>query len=386
MDTGRLIHDRYRLLRPVKQGQVCTLYQGNDERLQRMVAIKIVPGPLISAYHAAIKLTASFSHPNIIGLYDLVIAPDLFYVVQEYVEGDDFAALLQRQLSPYEVADIGSQICLALIYAAAPERHVTHGDLTPAAIIRERTGLVRVNNFALPPDTAYFQSWSVMGGDGVVISDGESPYGMFSEGRRADDTRAVGLLLYQLLAGRTPGSVVVEPRPDGVLNFQRTVPRELCDVVARSVVRQHPNPIATPESLYIELKTLADMWEPPLTPPLQTTGYPSAEPMIIRQHSPAPGKLATALPARDAGNQGTGLGAYRAGQSSKLPVADVSPASPTVADVPLKLITARQAAYPQRREPTRKNSPSIALILLLGLLAFVILFLVGYFVGQYLIR
>ena len=111
METGRLINRRYLLQRLIKQGRVCTVYQGTDQMLQRVVAVKAVSAQYIPAYKAAIRMTSYFSHPNIIGLYDIVpiVEPEALYLVQEYVAGDDFATLLQAQLTPYEVADFGSQ-------------------------------------------------------------------------------------------------------------------------------------------------------------------------------------------------------------------------------------------------------------------------------------
>lgn len=385
METGRVINRRYLLQRLVKQGQYSIVYQGIDQVLQRVVTVKAVPAPHIAVYRAAVKLTASFSHPNIIGLYDLVIEPETLYVIQEYIEGDDFAALLQLPMQAHEVADFGGQICQALLYAGGSTRRVSHGDLTPGAVIRDRTGLVRVNNFALPSDMAYFEHWSVMGGNGIVVSDSELPCGTQSEGRRADDTRAVGLLVYQLLASRVPGTRAVEPRPDGRLSFQRNVPPELCETVARAVVRQHPQAISTPEDLYAELKTLAETLEPPVpvAAPV-TSGGSRDEPVIVRQLSPAGGKLATALPARDTDYPGAGHSPYPSGQSAKLPIAPVAPSAPTIADASLNLAAARRAAYP---EPTvRSGRSSLLMILLIGLVAFALLFVVGYFAGQFLIH
>ncbi len=205
METGRVVNRRYLLQRLLKQGQYSAVYVGTDQVLQRPVTVKVVPAPYIQDYRAAIKLTAQFSQSNIIGLYDLVIETDVLYVVQEYVEGDDFATLLQKVLSVFEVVDLGSQMCQSLMYASVSAYRVAHGDLTPNAVIRDRNGLARVNNFALPSDHIYFQKWSIMGGDDVAVSDTELPFGTLSEGRQADDTRAVGLLLYQLLASSSAG-------------------------------------------------------------------------------------------------------------------------------------------------------------------------------------
>jgi serine/threonine protein kinase len=381
VETGRLIQERYRLQQLIKQGQAAEVYFGWDEVLSRAVAVKIVPAPHIAAYRAAIKLTSHFSHPNIVSMYDLVIEPERLYVVQEYIEGDDFAALMQKPLTPLAVVDLGCQICQALIYTGSPSRRVSHGDLTPSAVMRDRNGFVRVNNFALPADTAYFQRWKEMGGergDGPLFSEMELPWGTWSEERQADDTRAVGLLLYQLLASRIPGTHVVEPRPDGRLSFQRNVPPEVCEAIARAVARQHPDSIRTPEALFLELKRLSDALETAVPAmPVVTEQY---EPAVAYQYSPAGGQLATVLPAGNAERP-------VASQGARLPLSTAAPSgpsAPTVAEQPLKLAAARQAAYPERSITGQKRSP-VLLILLICLIVFALLFVVGYAAGQALI-
>ncbi len=386
METGRVVNRRYLLQRLLRQGQYSAVYGGTDQVLQRPVAVKVVPAPYMQDYRAAIKLTAQFSHPNIIGLYDLVVETDVLYVVQEFIEGDDFAALLQKALSVFEVVDLGSQVCQALVYASNSAQRVAHGDLTPGAVIRDRNGLVRVNNFALPFDQSYFQKWCVMGGDGVAVSDPELSSGVCSEGRQADDTRAVGLLLYQLLTSRTPGASSIEPRPDGRLSFQRHVPAELCETVARAVVRRHPHAIHTPEELFAELKTLSEALEAmvPASTPV-TSGLAYDETIAARPSAPAGGaRLATVLPRRDVDVPG-GVSAYPQGQSLKLPVAEPAPFAPTVADTALKVGMSPQAAYPESK-PLNQGRSLVIMILLIGLVAFAALFIIGYFIGQVVIK
>ena len=389
METGRVINRRYLIQRLIKHGQVCAIYQGTDQVLQRTVAIKVVPSSDIATYRAAIKLTAHFSHPNIVGLYDLVVEPETLYIIQELIEGVPFPTLLQHQLSPIDILDIGMQISQALIYADSASASVCHGDLTPSAIMRDPQGLVRVNNFALPGDFLYFQNWSRMGGDDIVSSDPELHYGQQSESRRSDDVRATGLLLYQLLAGRAPGVNVVEPPSDGRLRFQRNVPPELCETVARAVVRQHPQRISSHEVLYTDLKTLSEKLsqQAPVIMPIPSTVYQSpVEPMVISQIvSPGTGKLASALPMRDTEQPGLSLPPYRTDHSAQLPLEQITPASPTVADVSLKLAAARQAAYPEP-EPQQQSRQSLFPILVIGLVVFVLLFFIGYFAGHFLIH
>ncbi len=388
METGRVINRRYLLQRLIKHGQVCVIYQGTDQVLQRTVAIKVVPSSDITAYRAAIKLTSHFSHPNIVGLYDLVVESEALYIVQELIEGVPFSVLLQQQLSPLDIVDIGMQISQALIYADNTPSSVCHGDLTPSAILRDPQGLVRVNNFTLPGDFLYFQSWSKMGGDDIVFSEPELPYGQQTEARRSDDTRATGLLLYQLLAGRSPGASVVEPPPDGRLRFQRNIPPELCETVARAVVRQHPQHICTPEALYIDLKTLSEtLAQPaPVVMPISSIVYQApVEPKVISQTaSPGTGKLASALPIRDTEQPGLNLPPYRSDHSMQLPLEQITPASQTVADVSLKLSAARQAAYPES-VPQQQSRQTLLPILIIGLVIFILLFIFGYLAGHFLI-
>jgi serine/threonine protein kinase len=323
-----------------------------------------------------------------VGLYDLVVEPETLYIIQEHIEGVPFSALLQKQLSPFEIVDLGMQISQALIYAENTPSNVCHGDLTPSAIMRDPQGLVRVNNFALPCDFLYFNSWCKMGGDDIVFSDPELPYGQQSEARRSDDIRATGLLLYQLLAGRAPGASVVEPPPDGRLRFQRNVPPELCETVARAVVRKNPQHICTPEALYTDLKALSETLAQPshvIMPVTSTVYQPPAEPMVISQAaSSGTGKLASALPIHDTDQPGLSLPPYRSEQSMQPPLEQISPASPTVADVSLKLAAARQAAYPEP-VPQQQSRQSFLPILVIGLVVFVLLFIIGYFAGHFLI-
>jgi serine/threonine protein kinase len=382
VEIGRVLNDRYRLERLIKQGRVCAVFQGRDTVLHRTVAIKAVPAQHAVAYRAAIRMTCHFSHPNIIGLYDLVIEPEGLYIVQEYVEGEDFSLL--QQVSPYQVAAFGCQLCQALLYASSSQRPVSHGDLNPSAVLLDRHGTVRVNNFALPPDAGYFENWSVLGSEGVIISDIDLPFGQFSAGRNADDTRAVGLLLYQLLAGRP-----VDPPVDGHLHFPRSTPAELCETIARAVIRSHPHNINTVEALNSALKAVTDAIEASMT--AQANIPVQAEEIHAKQFVPVAqveaedprgaGKLVSTLPVRDARDTGGSLPAYRGGSANSM--LDPTYSAPTtVAEVPFKLAAARQAAYQQLEAQTRRSP--ILLFLLLGLVVFALFFVVGYFTGHFL--
>lgn len=398
-DIEQLIHKRYQLQRMIAQGKACTVYLAFDQVLQRSVAVKLVPSEHMSAYKAAIRLTASFSHPNIIGTYDFVQESNMLYLVQEYVDGDTFGVMLQTQLTPHTVADLGTQVCQALMYAASGARGVCHGDLTPETIVRDRRGLVRVSDFALPSNLQYFNSWSMVGGNGNALSNPELPYGHMSEGRSADDTRAVGLLLYQLLSGRAAGATRVEPPIDGRLRFLRNVPVELCEVIARTVVRQHPQYINTPKELYEELRKQADMLEamdteiaPGLVPQPKETD--KSRPLVSSASPKAPGteKLVNSLLARDMPQGGAGFSpfqteVYRPMVAMEQQTPPQSPFSSMNADEAPKLVTARPyGTYPEAEARSSRRRSIPIFWILLCLIIFALFFVAGYFIAHAVLR
>jgi len=390
VEIGQVIGGHYLLQRLIQQGPYSTVFQGVDQSFQRVVAVKAVSAAYIPMYRAAVRKTSQLSYPHITMLYDLVSEPDRLYLIEEYVEGDDFATLLQAQLQPFDVADYGRQICSALLYASSPTRRICHGDLTPAAILRDRRGLIRVNNFALPTDRQYFAAWSKVGGEGRDVSDADLPWGAMSPGRQADDTRAVGLLLYQLLAGRPPNATTIEPPIDGRLRFLRNIPPALCELVARTVIRDHPQHITTVEVLHDELNALTEALDPSSSMAAANIPvYQPAEVASSRQYSAAsPGGMMNPLPA---GQPGRGLSSYQKENSVKLatPALDpVASAAPTTADASLLVAPIRQPDSYLTSEETPAPVRNFPLLwwLVLGLIAFVLFFVVGYFAGIILIH
>lgn len=388
METGQVIQRRYLLQRLVQQGPTCAVYQGFDQVLQRTIALKSATVEHMPAYRAAIRATGQFTHPNVIGIYDLIIDAEALYIVQEFVDGDDFGTLLQSQLAPYYVVDFGVQICQALMYASSPARKICHGDLTPSAILRDRRGLVHINNFALPSDVNYFASWNAIGGKNTALADPELPVGQGSKGRYADDTRALGLLMYQLLtSNRSADARVVEPPTDGRLRFNRNTPPEVCDIIARTLIPLHPEYIGAAEVLHAELKVLADTLEPAQPYPVAATPTP---PPAYQAEQPQPQvqtRLSQFAPVRSGGLLSQPLVLARsdseygqqANPNGSMVALEQSSAS-TSFDPALNgsLAAARQAAYGTNTEVKHVNLPMLVLI---GLIFFAVFFGIGYYIS-----
>jgi hypothetical protein len=173
------------------------------------------------------------------------------------------------------------------------------------------------------------------------------------------------------------------------LRFLRGVPAELCEIIARAVVRHHPQHISTPEVLYTELKTVAEALEPPIAVAVGS-GYAAEEPVGPGQF-PAPdlpgtyeaGKLVQALPMRDAAIA-TDFSPYPSELGAQVAGIEHSPAAPTVVEMPVKLAAARQAAYSDIAPQSRR--PGLLVLLLIGMVLFALFFIVGYYLATFVVH
>ena len=144
----------YEIVAPIGAGGMGEVYRARDARLDRDVAIKILPPAFASdserlaRFEREARVLASLNHPNIAQVYGVEEAAGSRALVMEFVEGDDLAQRLAR--GPMPVADVirvARQIAQAL--DAAHERGIIHRDLKPANIKVRDDGAVKVLDFGL---------------------------------------------------------------------------------------------------------------------------------------------------------------------------------------------------------------------------------------------
>jgi len=235
--------DSFKVVRLVGQGGMGEVYLARDTRLGRKVALKLVHPRRVGDDEATrrflfeARTTARFSHPHIVTLYAVGEYEGRPYVALEYLKGHTLLDRAQADPpSPRETMRIGLAIAEAL--AEAHRHGVLHRDLKPANVLIPRDGRLRVVDFGLakrwrPADGAATGEYSVdefsMDEDSLVaMGSGErfapadtedrkifgTPMYMAPEqweGREvtpATDVWALGLVLYELLAGRRPYSDV----------------------------------------------------------------------------------------------------------------------------------------------------------------------------------
>src|SRR5882672_1339958 len=135
----------YEVLTPLGAGGMGEVYQARDTRLDRIVAVKILPSHLSDnstlrqRFEQEAKAISSLSHPHICTLHDVGHEDGTDYLVMEYLEGETLAERLQKgPLPPDQVLRHAMELAGAL--DAAHRRGIVHRDLKPANIMLTRTG------------------------------------------------------------------------------------------------------------------------------------------------------------------------------------------------------------------------------------------------------
>lgn len=249
--VGLRLLNRYQLEEPIASDALCPVYRGQDIVLRRSIAVKAVALEWVQAYRTALHDTTTLSHPAVVATYDALEHDDWLFIIQEFVPARPLTTYLRDGVPSERAADLGGQIARALAYAHAHD--ITHGDLTPAAVLVDRQATVRINNFRLPPDEAYFAErtaeWDRMSGMAA------QPRPVDSDPVKADIV-SVGFLLWMLLSelkreAPERADVVATPR-----EFRPDVPEVLRDVVRRCVLQSEPGAIADAETLCQDLEEL----------------------------------------------------------------------------------------------------------------------------------
>ena len=214
----RTIEDRYRLDRLIGRGGMGAVYEANDLRLNRKVAVKILSGQLfgdsaaLRRFEREAQTCARLSHPNIITVYDYgLLSTQGAYLVMELVTGETLGAVLKRRQS-IELSDAASWLEQVLNAAgAAHAAGVIHRDLKPENIfINEADQRIKILDFGLAKLTQAnegAEGKSQMTSPGAVMG----TFGYMSpeqlSGSEVDhrtDLFSIGVIAVEMLSGRRP--------------------------------------------------------------------------------------------------------------------------------------------------------------------------------------
>ena len=244
--------DAYTIEGEIGRGGMGVVYRARDERLQRRVAIKVLPPELAFQQDIRERFTreaqtaARLSHPHIVPIHSVGESHGLVYFVMGYVDGESVAARIRRkgQLPVEEARRIMIETADAL--GAAHALSVIHRDIKPDNILLEGTrGRVMVTDFGIAKALSATPQ-ATLTGIGVAIG---TPAFMSPEqaaGEREIDGRSdlysLGVVTYQMLTGSLPFNAptvagilmkqITEPAPD-LRTKRRDVPEDLAVAVGR---------------------------------------------------------------------------------------------------------------------------------------------------------
>lgn len=260
MTTDQLFADRYRLERRLGVGGMATVQLAFDTRLERYVAVKLLAEHLaedsnfVSRFRREALAVARLVHPNIVQVFDFgsETSSGRNFIVMEYVDGQSCAEILRDRgtLTPRDAVDILAQACRGLDYAH--RNGVVHRDVKPGNLLRNTDGVVKLADFGIAK--AAEQSDITKAGSVLGTAAYLSPEQTRGEpAEPGSDLYALGVVAYQLLAGRLPyesASLTDLARlqeagpPPALDEINRDVPPALAETVARALARDRAHRFA----------------------------------------------------------------------------------------------------------------------------------------------
>ena len=143
----------YEILAPIGAGGMGEVYRARDTRLERAVAVKVLPSHVSQSdevrlrFEREARTISSLSHPHICALYDVGREGDVDYLVMEFLEGETLAARLAKGALPLEqTLRFGIEIADAL--EKAHRQGIVHRDLKPGNVMLTKSG-VKLLDFGL---------------------------------------------------------------------------------------------------------------------------------------------------------------------------------------------------------------------------------------------
>ena len=212
--SGELIDGRYQLTRQVANGGMASVYEANDTRLDRKVAVKIMHPHLaqdeafVNRFIREAKAAAALSHPNIVAVQDQGWnqngVPAVF-IVMELIEGHTLREYLNER-GRFEIKDAINYLTPILsALAAAHDLGIVHRDMKPENILISKEGRVKIADFGLARGELI---GSTMTAESSVVLGSVSYLSPEQVQRGVADSRsdvyAVGIVAFEMLTGEKP--------------------------------------------------------------------------------------------------------------------------------------------------------------------------------------
>jgi pentatricopeptide repeat protein len=268
----------YEIVAPLGAGGMGEVYRARDSRLEREVAIKVLPerlacdGDALLRFEREAKAVAALNHPNILAIHDFGNCEGKHYAVIEYLDGETLRGRLGRSATPWQRA-VEIAVAVAEGLSAAHAKGIIHRDLKPENLFLTSDGRVKILDFGLarwtPARDSAESSAQTITEPGMVL--GTFAY-MSPEQARGlpvgppSDIFSLGCVLFEMLAGRaafarpTSAETIAallheEPR---VASSSRQIPAALDRVVAHCLEKRPQDRFQSARDLAFSLRALTE--------------------------------------------------------------------------------------------------------------------------------
>jgi serine/threonine-protein kinase len=276
----------YKIIKKLGEGGMGVVYKGHDEKLNRYVAIKMLPHQRTysenerARFLQEARAASSISHPNVCIIYDLQEWNDEEFILMEYVKGKTLGALIRE--SPIKIDEAISyalQVCEAL--KEAHGKGIIHRDIKSENIMVTERNQIKVMDFGLAKlqgAARLTKSSSMLGTFGYMAP--EQVQG--EEANEQSDIFSLGVVFYEMLAGKLPFrgeheaamaySIVYED-PQPLEKFRADVPHDLVAIVYRMLDKDRSSRYQTANELISDIKAFTSGTElSKITPSVNSVG------------------------------------------------------------------------------------------------------------------
>jgi serine/threonine protein kinase len=267
----------YQVLSLLGAGGMGEVYLARDPRLDRTVALKILPGELaadaehMQRFAREARAASALNHPNVATIYDVGDSDGIHFIIMEHVDGETIAARIGRPFTASEVVDIAVQAADALDVAHA--KGITHRDVKPANLMLTHRGHVKVLDFGVAKVNRSDESsptgdWTVEPVTAVGSVLGSGPYMSPEQIAGGDvdsrtDVFSLGVVIYEMATGRRPfcGSTrpelmdrILHAAPESMTRLRPDLPPELERITLKCLAKRADDRYQSAREL------LTDLW------------------------------------------------------------------------------------------------------------------------------
>ena len=276
--------NQYEIIRQIGAGGMGEVYLATDKKLDRQVAVKILNETYsrdesnLRRFTQEAKAVSALNHPNILVIHEIGEAGDVHFIVSEFVEGKTLREIIsQSPLKLSEILDFSIQIANAL--SVAHTANIVHRDIKPENIIVRPDGYVKILDFGLAKLIG--QQKSLIGLEDETAKQNNTAKGVIlgtvkymspeqAKGERVDartDIFSFGVLLYEMMAGRTPFAGdsmsetlanLINTAPQPMARYAEGVPNELQRIVSKMLRKNKDERYQTMKGLLADLKDLRE--------------------------------------------------------------------------------------------------------------------------------